>query len=111
MSLRYALALAVLAAGLVAALVPEEPSPLALLAPPLLFAIMPRRRDRRRLGRADAIAAGITVGAIALTLLIPAGVARSVVLVVVTLAWFVSLEVLDPDRSARARRPVVAPDQ
>jgi hypothetical protein len=90
-----------LAAAAVFALALEEPDPaLAPLVAAVL--VMPwrhvTRRRPRRWTRADLIAFLFTLAALALTLLVPDGVVRALIIAAIVSAYLASLLVLDPDR-------------
>ena len=98
---RETAAYVLLAAAGVLALALEEPDP--ALAPLVAAALlMPwrdvMRRRPRRWTRRDPIALLLMLAALALTLLIPDGVVRVLIIAAIVSAYLASLLVLDPDR-------------
>jgi hypothetical protein len=90
-----------LGAGALLAVVLDDPAP-ALLPAIAGVLLVPRRswkpaRSRRRT-RVDRVAFVLFVVGLALTLLIPDGLVRWVVLAVLCAAYLASLRLLDPDR-------------
>ena len=100
-AIRHAATVALLAIALALALALEDPTP-SIVPLAAAVALAPWRawktRRARPLGRADLMASVVFLGALILTLLIPDGAVRWLVIAALTLAWVSSWWLLDPDR-------------